>query len=61
MQFSYDPEGNVQTMTDPNGSVISFNYDEEGNLLSRTSTRTTASGVEMLTTINVYDAVGAGD
>jgi YD repeat-containing protein len=58
MLFTYDTSGNVLTMTDPEGTLISFNYDDNGNVLSKTSTRTTPTGTETLTTINVYDHLG---
>lgn len=69
--FALDSSGNRQSVTDPNGNIVSYTYDSSGNVLARTDatgtwTYTYDSFGEVLTardplgntTTNVYDFRG---
>lgn len=52
---SYDSLGRVVERTDALGVKTTYTYDANGNELTRSVTRTTFSGPEIVTTSNVYD------
>ncbi len=54
--YEYDGAGNRIRETDPSGHAVVYTYDANGNRLTRTTTRTTPAGPEMLTTTFAYDA-----
>jgi RHS repeat-associated protein len=52
--FSYDDSGNLVTVTDENGDVVSLTYDSRGNV---TSQKTCRSATECHTSYSSYPAV----
>jgi RHS repeat-associated protein len=70
--YTYDTDGNLTSVSDPNGNVTSYTYDDFGQLLSQTSavTGVTTYGYDLAgnllttvdanaaTTTRVYDALG---
>ena len=56
--YGYDGAGNLTSETNPLGVVTTYSYDTNGNRLSKSVTRTTSSGPEVLLTKYQYDPNG---
>jgi RHS repeat-associated protein len=54
--YQYDANGNKIQETDPLGHTTSYTYDANNNVLTKSTTRTTSSGMETLTTTWQYDS-----
>ncbi|MCX6629270.1 MAG: hypothetical protein NTW28_16760 [Candidatus Solibacter sp.] len=57
--YTYDASGNLLRETDPLGVATTYSYDTNGNRLSKSVTRTTASGPQVLLTQYQYDKNGS--